>query len=124
MKYLVIIEKTATGFSAYSPDVEGGIATATTIAELKQNMQMVKILELNQSIPRIENFLGLTPGNLPRDMKINVRKKQDKYNLLSQIDKDFLEEKVNTHCKELRDRFFPEITNSEVEAWRESISAN
>jgi len=39
MKYLVIIEKTATGFSAYSPDVEGCIATATTIAELKQNMQ-------------------------------------------------------------------------------------
>lgn len=39
MKYLVIIEKTATGFSAYSPDVEGCIATATTIAELKQSMQ-------------------------------------------------------------------------------------
>ncbi|NJO17700.1 MAG: type II toxin-antitoxin system HicB family antitoxin [Thioploca sp.] len=39
MKYLVIIEKTATGFSAYSPDIEGCIATATTMVELKQNMQ-------------------------------------------------------------------------------------
>jgi hypothetical protein len=90
----------------------------------KERLLIIKTSEFKQSIPRIENFIGVTPGSLPRDTKINVRKKQDKYNLLSQIDKNFLDEKVNTHCKELMDRFFPEITISEVEAWRESISAN
>jgi len=30
MKYLIIIERTATGYSAYSPDVPGCIATGGT----------------------------------------------------------------------------------------------
>jgi len=38
-KYLIIIEKTATGYSAYSPDVEGCIATGNTPTETRQNMQ-------------------------------------------------------------------------------------
>jgi predicted RNase H-like HicB family nuclease len=38
-KYLIIIEKTATGYSAYSPDVEGCIATGDTPLETRQNMQ-------------------------------------------------------------------------------------
>jgi predicted RNase H-like HicB family nuclease len=39
MKYLVVIEKTNTGFSAYSPDLDGCISTGETIAEVKRNMQ-------------------------------------------------------------------------------------
>lgn len=38
-KYLIIIEKTATGYSAYSPDVQGCIATGYTSTETRQNMQ-------------------------------------------------------------------------------------
>lgn len=38
MKYLIIIERTNTGFSAYSPDVPGCIATGETEAETKANM--------------------------------------------------------------------------------------
>lgn len=38
-KYLIIIEKTATGFSAYSPDVQGCVATGKTAEETRQNMQ-------------------------------------------------------------------------------------
>jgi predicted RNase H-like HicB family nuclease len=38
MKYLIVIEKTATGFSAYSPDVEGCVSTGKTLSEIKQNM--------------------------------------------------------------------------------------
>ncbi len=38
-KYLIILEKTATGYSAYSPDVEGCIATGDTVEETRQNMQ-------------------------------------------------------------------------------------
>jgi predicted RNase H-like HicB family nuclease len=38
-KYLVIIEKTATGYSAYSPDLPGSVSTGKTKPELKRNMR-------------------------------------------------------------------------------------
>ena len=38
-KYLVVIEKTVTGFSAYSPDLDGCIATGTTRQEVEKNMR-------------------------------------------------------------------------------------
>jgi len=38
MKYLIIIEPTETGFSAYSPDIPGCIATAETEAETRSLM--------------------------------------------------------------------------------------
>lgn len=38
MKYLIIIEPTNTGFSAYSPDIPGCIATGATEVETKQMM--------------------------------------------------------------------------------------
>jgi predicted RNase H-like HicB family nuclease len=39
MKYFVIYEKTATGFSAYVPDLPGCIATGATLEETKANMR-------------------------------------------------------------------------------------
>lgn len=38
MRYLVIVEETDTGYSAYSPDLPGCIATAATRAELEREM--------------------------------------------------------------------------------------
>ena len=38
MQYLIVIEKTATGFSAYSPDLDGCVATGTTKDEVERNM--------------------------------------------------------------------------------------
>lgn len=39
MKYLVIVEPTATGFSAYSPDLPGCVSTGKTREEIESNMQ-------------------------------------------------------------------------------------
>jgi predicted RNase H-like HicB family nuclease len=39
MKYLMVIEPTETGFSAYSPDLPGCVSTGTTREEVEQNMQ-------------------------------------------------------------------------------------
>ncbi len=39
MKILIVVEQTATGFSAYSPDVEGCVATGTTREEVESAMQ-------------------------------------------------------------------------------------
>jgi predicted RNase H-like HicB family nuclease len=39
IRYLIVIEQTATGYSAYSPDLPGCIATASTRAKLEREMQ-------------------------------------------------------------------------------------
>jgi len=39
MKYLVIIEKTKTGYSAFSPDVQGCVATGSDKEEVEKNMK-------------------------------------------------------------------------------------
>lgn len=38
-KYLIIIEKTKTGYSAYSPDLPGCVSTGKTIEETEKNMK-------------------------------------------------------------------------------------
>ena len=37
-KYLVVIEETGTGYSAYSPDLPGCVASGTTRAEVERNI--------------------------------------------------------------------------------------
>jgi len=39
MHYLVIIEKTATGYSTYSPSLDGCVATGSTKPEVEQTMR-------------------------------------------------------------------------------------
>jgi predicted RNase H-like HicB family nuclease len=39
MKYLVVVERTKTGFSAYSPDLEGCVAAARTRPSVLRAMQ-------------------------------------------------------------------------------------
>jgi len=39
MKYLIVIEKSETGYSAYSPDLPGCVSTGNTLEETEQNMR-------------------------------------------------------------------------------------
>ena len=39
MWYLIVIEKTATGFSAYSPDLPGCVSTGSTHDEIEKNIR-------------------------------------------------------------------------------------
>ena len=39
MKYLTVIEKTSTGYSAYSPDLNGCVSTGSTVEEVTTNME-------------------------------------------------------------------------------------
>ena len=38
-RYLIVVETTRTGFSAYSPDLPGCVATGSTREELEREMQ-------------------------------------------------------------------------------------
>ncbi len=37
-RYLIVIEKTGTGYSAYSPDLPGWVSTGSSRAEVEKNM--------------------------------------------------------------------------------------
>lgn len=39
MKYLIVIEPTSTGFSAYSPDLPGCVSTGASREECEDNMR-------------------------------------------------------------------------------------
>jgi len=54
MKYLMVIEPTGTGFSAYSPDLLGCVSTGATREEVEQNMQ--EAIELHLEGLREEGY--------------------------------------------------------------------
>lgn len=39
MRYLIVIEPTDTGFSAYSPDLPGCVSTGSSRADVERNMR-------------------------------------------------------------------------------------
>ena len=39
MQYLIVIEKTETGYSAYSPDINGCVATGDTRKEVERSIR-------------------------------------------------------------------------------------
>jgi predicted RNase H-like HicB family nuclease len=47
MKYLIVIERTRTGHSAYAPDVPGCIATGSTREEVEREMKNAIALDLD-----------------------------------------------------------------------------
>ncbi|MBW4542740.1 MAG: type II toxin-antitoxin system HicB family antitoxin [Myxacorys chilensis ATA2-1-KO14] len=47
MQYLIVIEKTETGYSAYSPDLLGCVSTGATREEVEQNMHEAMAFHLD-----------------------------------------------------------------------------
>ncbi len=47
MKYLIVIEETATGYSAYAPDVPGCIATGRARDEVEREMKAAIALHVD-----------------------------------------------------------------------------
>ncbi|HEY2820771.1 MAG TPA: type II toxin-antitoxin system HicB family antitoxin [Candidatus Acidoferrum sp.] len=46
-KYLIVVEQTQTGYSAYSPDLPGCISTGRTREDVEKNMQEAIALHLD-----------------------------------------------------------------------------
>ena len=61
-RYLIVIEETRTGFSAYSPDLPGCISTGQTREDVETNMQEAISLHLDgmreegQSLPEPHTY--------------------------------------------------------------------
>ncbi|MFQ5772336.1 MAG: type II toxin-antitoxin system HicB family antitoxin [bacterium] len=62
MKYPVIIEETKTGYSAFSPDLPGCVATGSSKEEIEKNMKDAIAFHLDGmhkeglEVPRPHNF--------------------------------------------------------------------
>jgi predicted RNase H-like HicB family nuclease len=61
-KYLVVIEKTENGYSSYSPDLPGCVATGSTREEVEKNMHdaiemhVKGLIEDNLPVPESTTF--------------------------------------------------------------------
>ncbi|MDX1395884.1 MAG: type II toxin-antitoxin system HicB family antitoxin [Gemmatimonadota bacterium] len=60
-RYLIVIEETTTGFSAYSPDLPGCVATGASDSEVKRAMReaielhVTGLREEGQPVPKPES---------------------------------------------------------------------
>ncbi len=70
MRYLVIIEKTKTGFSAYSPDLPGCVATGATREETEENMRDAIAFHLEGM--RQEGLESLQPQSISTYLDVPV----------------------------------------------------
>lgn len=75
----------------------------------KSRLLMIRTHEISTEIERIAEFVGVLPETLNRE-KSHSFKAKEHFNILSSIDKYFLEEKINTHCKSLMDEVFPNFS--------------
>jgi predicted RNase H-like HicB family nuclease len=58
-KYLVVIEETSTGFSAYSPDLAGCVSTGPTRQEVEKNIR--EAIEFHLEGMRLEGMEAPDP---------------------------------------------------------------
>ena len=61
-RYLIVVEETSTGFSAYSPDLPGCVSTGRSREDVEKNMQEAISLHLDgmreegQSLPEPHSY--------------------------------------------------------------------
>ena len=70
MKYLIVYEKTGTGFSAYSPDIPGCIATGGTRKEVEKNMR--EAIEFHLEGLALEDISAPKPSAYSEYLKVGV----------------------------------------------------
>jgi predicted RNase H-like HicB family nuclease len=69
-KYLVVIEPTHTGFSAYSSDLPGCISTGRTREEVEQNMREAIVFHVDWL--REEGQAVPEPGSYPAYIELSA----------------------------------------------------
>jgi hypothetical protein len=74
----------------------------------KEKLLVVRTHEIIQNITRIAEILEIPVETLDPS-KAHLFKTQRNFGILSKIDRDFLEEKVNIHCRDVMNQYFPEI---------------
>lgn len=71
----------------------------------KRQLLIVKTSELKDNATAICNFAGINPALLNKD-KIHAYKAKKKHQILDQLDKDYLKNKISQHCGKLTSIYF------------------
>jgi Sulfotransferase domain len=71
-----------------------------------ERLLVVRTHEITPSIPNIADFLGIPADHLDPGRSHRFKTKQ-KSGLVAGIDRSFLEDQADRHCRDLMDRFFP-----------------
>lgn len=80
---------------------------------------VVKTREISRDLKKIADFVGV-PVNRLSALGTHSFKTKKKYGLLSQLDEQYLDDRVNHHCRTLMDKYYPEMEN--FKAWKSSQS--
>ena len=72
----------------------------------EEKLLLIKTSEIRSSFSAIASFLQISDKTLNYS---HLYKGSNKFNLLNQIDKDFLREKIMLHCEPIMREVFPEI---------------
>lgn len=70
-RFLIVIERAVSNYSAYSPDLPGCVAVGSTIEEVQQNMQaairmhLKGMIEDNEPIPVPQSMVQLMEISMP-----------------------------------------------------------
>jgi len=67
-RYLVVIEETGTGFSAYSPDLAGCVSASRTREEVEKNMQ--EAIEFHLEGLRLEGLHAPKPHSYSTNVEV------------------------------------------------------
>jgi hypothetical protein len=73
-----------------------------------ERLLIVRTLEIEASIDKIAQFLPI-PVETLNPSRSHLYRASKKFNLLWQIDRDFLEQKVEFYCRPLMTQYFPEV---------------
>lgn len=68
LKYLILIEETDTGYSAYSPDIPGCVSTGATHEEVERNMR--EAIEFHLEGLKIQGFAVPQPSTKSAYIKV------------------------------------------------------
>ena len=73
-----------------------------------ERLLIIRTKDIPNEISRVAEFLDIPTETLARS-ETHLYRARDKFDMLSKIDRDFLEDRVHAHCKDLMERFFPDI---------------
>lgn len=82
-----------------------------------ERLLVVRTQDIAADVPKLAAFLRVPPNRLNL-AGAHSFKGSKKFDLLSQLDERYLEEKVNRHCRPLMDTYFPETRS--FRAWEAS----
>lgn len=78
---------------------------------------VIRTHEIPASVNRIATFLDIESSTISAQ-RSHAFKAKKKFNILDEIDPDFLDAKLEYHCKNLMTRFFPEL--KDAKSYRET----